>query len=64
MDPVLYTIGRLWDDVQKDEDLKNWFRKLDDYVRRVLLEPDFVLQPQCNSRGDEIREEGRSFFDE
>ncbi|KAG8696444.1 hypothetical protein FRC08_007147, partial [Ceratobasidium sp. 394] len=64
MDPILDATGQLWDDAQNDEDLKNWFRKLDDYVRRVLLEPGFVLQPQCNSRGDEIREEGRSFFDE
>ncbi|QRV89055.1 hypothetical protein RhiJN_17073 [Ceratobasidium sp. AG-Ba] len=63
MDPILDATGQLWDDAQKDEGLKAWFRKLDDYVRKVLLEPGYVLQPQCNNRGNEIREEGRAFFD-
>ncbi|KAG8770836.1 hypothetical protein FRC12_004021 [Ceratobasidium sp. 428] len=63
MDPILDATGQLWDDAQHDEALKAWFRKLDEYVRKVLLEPGYVLQPQCNSRGNEIREEGRSFFD-
>ncbi|KAG9097000.1 hypothetical protein FS749_007302 [Ceratobasidium sp. UAMH 11750] len=60
MNPTLDHTGQLWDDAQKGVDIRNWFRKLDDYVRRVLL----VLQLQCNSRGNEIREEDRSFFDE
>ncbi|KAG8738026.1 hypothetical protein FRC10_007389 [Ceratobasidium sp. 414] len=64
MDPIFDATGKLWDAAQSDGDLKAWFQKLNDYVRRVLLEPGYVLQPQCNSRGDEVREEGRSFFDE
>ncbi|KAH7327708.1 hypothetical protein B0J17DRAFT_680633 [Rhizoctonia solani] len=63
MDPILDATGALWDDAQKDEDLRAWFRKTDEYVRRVLLEPGYVLQPQCNDRGNEIREEGHRFFD-
>ncbi|CAE7147721.1 unnamed protein product [Rhizoctonia solani] len=63
MDPILNATGALWDDAQKDEDLRAWFRKMDEYVRKVLLEPGYVLQPQCNSRGEEIREEGHRFFD-
>ncbi|KAJ1306987.1 hypothetical protein OPQ81_007967 [Rhizoctonia solani] len=63
MDPILDATGALWDDAQKDEELRAWFRKLDQYVRRVLLEPGYVLQPDCNNRGDEIREEGHRFFD-
>lgn len=64
MDPILDAAGALWDDAQKDEELRAWFSKMDDYVRKVLLEPGYVLQPQCNSRGDEIREEGHQFFDD
>ncbi|CAE6470084.1 unnamed protein product [Rhizoctonia solani] len=63
MDPILDATGALWDDAQKDEGLRAWFRKMDEYVRKVLLEPGYVLQPQCNDRGREIREEGRQFFD-
>ncbi|CAE6364948.1 unnamed protein product [Rhizoctonia solani] len=63
MDPILNATGALWDDAQKDEELRAWFRKLNEYVHQVLLEPGYVLQPQCNSRGNEIREEGHRFFD-
>jgi len=64
MDPILNATGALYDDAQHDEQLRAWFRKMDEYLRKVLLEPGYVLQPQCNQRGDEIREEGRMFFDE
>ena len=64
MDPILNATGALYDDAQKDEQLRTWFHKMDDYIRKVLLEPGYVLQPRCNQRGDEIREEGRMFFDE
>ncbi|CCO29211.1 hypothetical protein BN14_03216 [Rhizoctonia solani AG-1 IB] len=34
MEPILQATGDLWDAAQKDEGLRAWFRKLDDYVRK------------------------------
>ncbi|RDX46088.1 hypothetical protein OH76DRAFT_1407219 [Lentinus brumalis] len=54
----------LYVDAQKDEDLRNWFRSVDAYTRKVLLEPGFVLEPQCNNEANELRENGRRFYDD
>ncbi|TBU29364.1 hypothetical protein BD311DRAFT_269060 [Dichomitus squalens] len=54
----------LYNDAQQDEDLRNWFRSVDAYVRKVLLEPGFVLEPKCNDDANSLRESGRQFYDE
>ncbi|TFK83404.1 hypothetical protein K466DRAFT_665853 [Polyporus arcularius HHB13444] len=54
----------LYVDAQQDEDLRNWFRSVDAYTRKVLLEPGFVLEPQCNNEANELRENGRRFYDD
>lgn len=39
--------------------LRAWFRSVDAYVRKVLLEPGFVIDSVWNSEGKELRESGR-----
>jgi len=33
-------------------------------VRKVLLEPGFVLEPLCNTQGTDLKESGRKFYDD
>ncbi|KAH9925978.1 uncharacterized protein B0H18DRAFT_1085153 [Fomitopsis serialis] len=40
-----------------------WFTDCDAYVRKVLLEAGFVLEPQCNSQGNDLLERGRGFYE-
>ncbi|KAI0707522.1 hypothetical protein C8T65DRAFT_216076 [Cerioporus squamosus] len=54
----------LYNDAQQDEELRNWFRSVDAYTRKVLLDPGFVLEPQCNNEANELRESGRRFYDD
>ncbi|CDO71185.1 hypothetical protein BN946_scf184845.g55 [Trametes cinnabarina] len=55
---------QLYNDAQQDEELRQWFRDVDSYTRKVLLEPGFVLEPQCNSEANALKESGRRFYDE
>ncbi|KAI0777372.1 hypothetical protein BD413DRAFT_467001 [Trametes elegans] len=55
---------QLYQDAQQDEELRQWFRDVDSYTRKVLLEPGFVLEPQCNNEANALRENGRRFYDE
>ena len=64
MDQIKDAIDALYDDANRDEGLRNWFRQVDQYARKVLLQPGYVLEPACNSEGREIRENGRSFYDD
>lgn len=54
----------LYDDAQRDESLRNWFKEVDAYIRRVLLEPGYVLEPDCNNQANRLRDSGRSFYDD
>ncbi|KAF9457296.1 hypothetical protein BDZ94DRAFT_1326382 [Collybia nuda] len=54
----------LADDARRDQQLKNWFRSVDAYVRKVLLEPGYVLEPDCNTQAKSLRESGRQFYDD
>lgn len=60
----MHAADQLNTDAQNDEGLKQWFRELDAYVRRTLLEPGFVLSSDCNSDANSLRDSGRSFFEE
>lgn len=52
------------DDAANDDDLRGWFHDVDAFIRDVLLKPGYMLDDECNRRGNELREYGRRFYDE
>jgi len=64
MHQIKDAIDALYDDANRDEGLRNWFKQVNQYARKVLLQPGYVLEPICNTEGSEIRENGRSFYDD
>ncbi|KAI0311876.1 hypothetical protein OF83DRAFT_1068125 [Amylostereum chailletii] len=64
MDPIFDAVSRLIEDARNDEEFRDWFKSVDAYSRKVLLEPGFVLEPVCNTEGAQIRESCRRFYDE
>ncbi|KAI5117290.1 hypothetical protein M0805_006812 [Coniferiporia weirii] len=56
-------VNVLYDDANQDDQLRAWFKEVDAFSRRCLLEPGFVLQPQCNADGRKLRDTGREFYD-
>ncbi|KAJ6451660.1 hypothetical protein C8R47DRAFT_300002 [Mycena vitilis] len=51
-------------DAKEDEGLRNWWGGVDEYVRKVLLQPGYVVEPACNTRAKELRESGRGFYED
>jgi hypothetical protein len=64
LDGIINAAQRLSDDAQNDPDLKRWFDELDLYAKKTLLEPGYVLSPQCNNEANRLIDTGRVFFDE
>ena len=64
MDPMFNAANDLIDDARNDQEFRDWWSQVDTFVRKVLLEPGFVLEPQCNNEGRAIRESGRRFYDD
>ncbi|TFK35771.1 hypothetical protein BDQ12DRAFT_307288 [Crucibulum laeve] len=64
MDVFIDSVNVLIDDTRRDEGLRTWFKELDAYSRKVLLEPGYVLEPDCNTQARRLRDSGRQFYDE
>lgn len=62
--PILDSIQTLGDDARSDEGLRTWLRSVDEYARRMLMEPGYVLQPDSDSRARELKENGRVYWNE
>lgn len=43
---------------------RSWFSELNTYVRKVLSEPGFVMQDECDREGRRLRENSKGFFNE
>ncbi|KAI6153000.1 hypothetical protein BKA82DRAFT_4085040 [Pisolithus tinctorius] len=63
MNIIFDATDALIDDARRDEEFRNWFKRLNNYIHRILLEAGYVLDEGCNSEGNEIRESGRKFWD-
>ena len=64
MHQIKDAIDVLYDDANRDQELRNWFKQVNQYARKVLLQPGYVLEPNCNTEGRNVRENGRSFYDD
>ncbi|KAF5368710.1 hypothetical protein D9615_010299 [Tricholomella constricta] len=64
MEMILDAFSALRDDAHRDKELRDWFKAVDQYMRKVvLLEPGYVLEPDCNSQANRLRDGGRQFYD-
>jgi hypothetical protein len=64
LDIVLDAVDVIINDARHDEALREWFSAVDAYIRKVLLEPGYVIEPECNSHANRLRETGRQFYDQ
>ncbi|KIK80530.1 hypothetical protein PAXRUDRAFT_833465 [Paxillus rubicundulus Ve08.2h10] len=64
MDLIFDAVNALNDDARRDEEFRQWFRRLHTFSRKVLLEAGYVLEQDCNHEAKEIRDSGRRFWDQ
>jgi hypothetical protein len=57
-------VNALIDDARRDPELREWFKQADAYIRRVLLQPGFVIEPACNNEANALKDSGRRFYDD
>ncbi|ESK85280.1 hypothetical protein Moror_11329 [Moniliophthora roreri MCA 2997] len=55
-------INALIDDGKRDEELRAWWKKVGDWAEKIVREPGYVLEDQCERRGRELIDEGRVFY--
>ncbi|KAG6020643.1 hypothetical protein E4U41_002773 [Claviceps citrina] len=53
------SIGQIYKDADNDSELKDWFKQLDTFIRRCLLEQGYILDESSNKEWERIYEKGR-----
>lgn len=60
--PIVDAVDQLYTDANNDPELKDWFRRLDTYVRKCLQEPGFIMKDEANTQAKQLVESGKKFF--
>ncbi|KAF2225756.1 hypothetical protein BDZ85DRAFT_272443 [Elsinoe ampelina] len=58
LDDVFDSINQIYRDADRDPELKDWFKKIDTYIRRCLQEQGFVLQDAANDEWNQLYDQG------
>jgi hypothetical protein len=53
------SIGQIYKDAEKDDELRDWFRSLNAYVRRCLLEQGYILEDESGHEWDRLFDKGK-----
>ena len=59
VDDLFNAINNIYRDADRDLELKNWFKKLNVYIRRCLQEQGFILQDTANDEWNNIYDRGQ-----
>jgi hypothetical protein len=60
--PILDAVDQLYTDAKNDPELRDWFSRMDNYIRRCLLEPGYIMKDEANSSARSLQESGKIFF--
>ncbi|CAO1631289.1 unnamed protein product [Parajaminaea phylloscopi] len=60
--PILDAVDQIYTDVKNDPELRDWFKRLDSFVRRSLLEPGYVMKDDADREARQLRDSGKKFF--
>ncbi|KAF4120376.1 hypothetical protein GMORB2_3177 [Geosmithia morbida] len=53
------SISQIYKAARKDDELSGWFKNVDTYIRRCLLEDGYVLEKSSKEDGDALYEKGK-----
>lgn len=58
-DDLFESINQIYRDADQDRELKDWFKAMDRYVRRCLLEQGYILDDDSNQEWNHLYDHGR-----
>ncbi|KAF2398566.1 hypothetical protein EJ06DRAFT_557805 [Trichodelitschia bisporula] len=58
MDDIFDAINQIYRDADRDPELKDWFKKMDTYVRKCLQEQGFVMRDEATDEWNALYDQG------
>ncbi|KAF4980290.1 hypothetical protein FZEAL_3661 [Fusarium zealandicum] len=53
------SIGQIYRDADNDRELKDWFKSMDSYIRRCLLQQGYILEDESTREWDQLYDQGK-----
>ncbi|KAF4468260.1 hypothetical protein FALBO_4879 [Fusarium albosuccineum] len=53
------SIGQIYKDADQDRELKDWFKAMDSYIRRCLLQQGYILDDESTREWDQLYDQGK-----
>ncbi|KAL7912159.1 hypothetical protein GGI35DRAFT_308160 [Trichoderma velutinum] len=53
------SIGQIYKDADRDQELRDWFKQVDTYIRKCLLEQGYVLEDASTDEWNRLYDKGR-----
>jgi hypothetical protein len=56
--PFFEALNEIYADADRDPELKNWFKSVDQYIRKALQEQGFILTEDADNEAKQLRDRG------
>ena len=60
--PMLDALDMIYTDIKNDPELKEWFGKLDKFLRNCVQVPGYIMKDEVNTQSRQLVEAGKKFF--
>ncbi|KAF1957894.1 hypothetical protein CC80DRAFT_546948 [Byssothecium circinans] len=61
-DDLIDSINQIYKDADRDSDLKNWFKRLDAYIRKCLQQQGYIMEDESNYEWNRLYDDGRELL--
>ncbi|KAH5757325.1 hypothetical protein HBI88_191400 [Parastagonospora nodorum] len=61
-DDLIESINQIYKDADRDPELKNWFKRIDGYIRKVLQQQGYILEDESNEEWNRIYDQGHDLL--
>lgn len=61
-DLVLVRLQTISQDARDDQELRAWWSRVGKYLRRLLLEPGYIVEPKSETDGRKLLDDGKKFY--
>lgn len=61
-DDLIESINQVYKDADQDPELKNWFKRLDAFVRKILQQQGYILEDASNEEWNRIYDDGHQLL--
>jgi hypothetical protein len=61
-DDLVESINQIYTDADRDPELKNWFKRIDAYIRKILQQQGYILEDESNAEWNRIYDQGHDLL--